>query len=89
MESLSFLEELEVLDLSNNHILDTQNIQGMPKLRELYLRNNRIKKFENFNDLPNLQILHLRNNNVCFTLSITLTYYCYTLIFIIINLKQT
>ena len=64
MESLSFLEELEILDLSNNHILDTQNIQGMPKLRELSRKRNRNKKFEHFRELPSLQGLHLRNNNV-------------------------
>lgn len=64
MEILDFLPELEVLDLSNNQIMETHPIQNLPKLRELYLANNRIKSFDSFEGLPELQVLHLRNNNI-------------------------
>lgn len=64
MDPLDFLSSLEVLDLSNNQIMETNAIQNMPKLRELYLAKNRIKSFDSFEGLPELQVLHLRDNNI-------------------------
>lgn len=66
--SIQFYQELDFLDLSENHLLKlpSRTFQYQKKLTELRLNNNKIGEIENdtFYGMERLQILNLRENYV-------------------------
>ena len=58
------LQELYILNLSNNLISEANDISYIENLRELYLQNNKLIEIKFCENLPNLVIIDLENNNI-------------------------
>lgn len=70
--NIHVLENLEVLDLSNNHItfINDKSFEKLSKLRELRLNDNKLHHFSSMvlDEQSNLEILDLSGNNIqCFS----------------------
>ena len=65
-KNISFekLQELYVLNLSDNLISEANDIKYFENLRELYMNNNKLVEISFCEFLPNLIILNLENNNI-------------------------
>jgi hypothetical protein len=62
---LIYLQDLEILDLSNNLLENIEEIIHLKNLKRLILSKNRLKDFQNIiylNKLPNLRFLSLEGN---------------------------
>jgi hypothetical protein len=58
------LQELFILNLSDNLISEAKDISYFENLRELYMNNNKIEDICFCESLPDLSILNLENNNI-------------------------
>ncbi|XP_022914267.2 protein artichoke [Onthophagus taurus] len=65
-QSLSKLESLKNLDLTNNKIKELINLSSLKSLVELKVSNNKIQniKSSTFEDLENIKIIYLNNNEI-------------------------
>ena len=65
-KNISFekLQELYILNLSENLISEAKDISYFENLRELYLNNNKLEDISFCEFLPNLTILNVENNNI-------------------------
>ena len=65
-KNISFekLQELYILNLSENLISEAKDISYFENLRELYLSNNKLEDISFCEFLPNLTILNVENNNI-------------------------
>jgi len=65
-KNISFekLQELYVLNLSDNLISEANDIKYFENLRELYMNNNKLEDINFCEFLPNLIILNLENNSI-------------------------
>lgn len=62
--ALSTLEQLEILDLSDNLITDLSPLRSLSQLHSLYLNSNRIETLDPLQDLPQLVQIHLDDNHI-------------------------
>ena len=65
MEFISELENLEILNLDQNRVASTENVENCPQLRTLSVRNNALSDFKCIEDLEgseNLQNLSIEGN---------------------------
>ena len=62
--SFEKLQELYVLNLSDNLISEANDIKYFENLRELYINNNKLEDINFCEFLPNLIILNLENNSI-------------------------
>ncbi len=64
---IEYLQELQIIDLSNNNIQDIYPLTNLRKLKVLNLRDNKINQTDNLKTIiennKNLNILYLGNNN--------------------------
>lgn len=59
---IKVLNNLQILDLSENLIVEITSISGHPTIKELNLSSNRIKTLDGLEDLPSLETLNVSNN---------------------------
>ena len=62
--SFEKLQDLYILNLSENIISEANDIKYFENLRELYMNNNKLEDISFCEFLPNLTILNLENNNI-------------------------
>ena len=62
--SFEKLQDLYILNLSENIISEANDLKYFENLRELYMNNNKLEDISFCEFLPNLTILNLENNNI-------------------------
>lgn len=64
LSDLYWSKNLEILDLSENQIVDMGIFITQTDIQELYLHGNQIRNIANLCNLGSLEILHLHNNDI-------------------------
>lgn len=64
ISGIEYIENLEVLEISDNHITDISKISKLGKLKELYLSDNGLSNIDAIMSLENLKILSIENNQI-------------------------